>query len=423
MSHPSDVSGPVGSIVQAFVDGINILGRIRSRRAKKQQRDRDLGRDAEQEQGLRRSLAKGHTDVKQEYERSFGRAGKRFAVGDGKAYLTITQAVLIGIGPRQLTCWFPETAHAALVNTLLRLNTGLVDIIQSFLDKRRASRKLDYSRLTRLSDDSRRETIDVLHQLHQRLSRQHMLQPSPPSTSERRKRKRSTSRVLALSGAAISGPGRSRSSSKSAEPEVVRVAVKGSSEPKLAVMVRHGNKSSKAGPISSRGTKTRGPSPHGKKQMAKGTERDQPPHAPRMIREGPNPIAMPGALGNYPPAQPHMLPAGSWMDVPSVEVSTPEQPFLAPTLARPLPPGSAPAVAGVPRRRSAKQTPTFFSIASTGTKLGEIPLHKWTQPFDFDEMERLNKEAEVNGWPLPVPATEGEKKPKFSFLRVFKKGK
>lgn len=46
---------------------------------------------------------------------------------------------------------------------------------------------------------------------------------------------------------------------------------------------------------------------------------------------------------------------------------------------------------------------TFYSIASarTGsTKLGEIPMHKWAEPWDYKAAEKANEEAIANGWPV-----------------------
>jgi hypothetical protein len=42
---------------------------------------------------------------------------------------------------------------------------------------------------------------------------------------------------------------------------------------------------------------------------------------------------------------------------------------------------------------------SVYSFASTSTKLGEIPLHKWAEPFDFDAMSVANREAARHGWP------------------------
>lgn len=48
---------------------------------------------------------------------------------------------------------------------------------------------------------------------------------------------------------------------------------------------------------------------------------------------------------------------------------------------------------------------TFYSIGSarTGsTKLGEIPMHKWTDPWDHEAAEEANEEALAAGWPTNV---------------------
>lgn len=46
---------------------------------------------------------------------------------------------------------------------------------------------------------------------------------------------------------------------------------------------------------------------------------------------------------------------------------------------------------------------TFYSIGSarTGsTKLGEIPIQKWAEPWDYEAAERANEEALADGWPI-----------------------
>lgn len=91
----------------------------------------------------------------------------------------------------------------------------------------------------------------------------------------------------------------------------------------------------------------------------------------------------------------------------------------------PLPPmpNTAPLAAAstttlIPRRR--KPTPTFYSIATDSTKLGEIPLHKWTTPWDFDQMSVLNQEAYRNGWPNG-PANAETRKKKAGFFGLFRR--
>lgn len=72
------------------------------------------------------------------------------------------------------------------------------------------------------------------------------------------------------------------------------------------------------------------------------------------------------------------------------------------------------------RRR--KQTPTYHSIESNSTKLGEIPLHKWHELPDFEALSLQDKEAARNGWPLGDDQTEPQrKKGKSGFSRLFRR--
>lgn len=74
-------------------------------------------------------------------------------------------------------------------------------------------------------------------------------------------------------------------------------------------------------------------------------------------------------------------------------------------------------------RRMRKPTPTYYSIDTTSTKLGEIPMHKWAEPYDFDAMSRLNKEAEQNGWPLTDLKYTPEPKKRGGLFRLFRRSK
>lgn len=47
-----------------------------------------------------------------------------------------------------------------------------------------------------------------------------------------------------------------------------------------------------------------------------------------------------------------------------------------------------------------RSSPTLYSIATDSTKLGEIPVHKRTRPYDFEAMSMLNRDAIENGWPV-----------------------
>ena len=61
----------------------------------------------------------------------------------------------------------------------------------------------------------------------------------------------------------------------------------------------------------------------------------------------------------------------------------------------------------LPLRRR-KATPTFYSIASNRTKLGEIPVEQWPEQWDSAQMEALNREAVAQGWPILLNGQDGD---------------
>lgn len=106
---------------------------------------------------------------------------------------------------------------------------------------------------------------------------------------------------------------------------------------------------------------------------------------------------------------------------------TPKLPTFAPAPKRSSPqekkvsPPPPSAISPGMRRRLDKVTPSSYTFASDSTKLGEIPQRKWTNPWDYEEAERLNAEAAMNGHPAAPPAVEekpGKKKGRFKkFMR------
>ncbi|USP73334.1 uncharacterized protein yc1106_00608 [Curvularia clavata] len=150
----AEVSTCVAAIIEAFTNGLNIFKRLRERRKKRRsssRRDSDTS-DASSvaEHQLSKSLRRGPSEVADKYAECYNSGmGPRFAKGDTIAY-------------------------TALAETLIKLNTGLVAIIASFLNHEHKNGKsqldLDYKSLTHLSDASRREALVTLSELYQRLS-------------------------------------------------------------------------------------------------------------------------------------------------------------------------------------------------------------------------------------------------------------
>ena len=361
------------------------------------------------------------------------------------------------IRAHQLT---PETsaiAHTSLAETLLKLNTGLVGIIASFLNQDRKDLHLDYKSLTNLSDASRVEAIDTLNQLYQRLSQSNvaLYQPSlgcphcgslkharcgavsTKSTSTNRHSNGKKPRKPQTGGKAASSRPRSNT------PTIARVPGKSSSQTQLVVMRPRNRRTTSSSSTSSSGGSTRSPSiastvvtaPYSSPLVSPNYTAINPfqyqaPFAPKAGNF--KPLAAPKRKPPTIPSQrpqtwPHGKPDSSnapAMPKPSM-TSTPHrtpQPSEKQQLV-PSTPGLALGPTSVPRRLD-KATPSAYSFASDSTKLGEIPMRKWTTPYDFEAMDRLNAEALANGW-VPGMSEAPKEKPKrrlFGFLRKTEAG-
>lgn len=101
--------------------------------------------------------------------------------------------------------------------------------------------------------------------------------------------------------------------------------------------------------------------------------------------------------------------------------STPQLEYTLPQELEAIPP--MPNTAPLPRARSPstrRREPAsmYYSIVSDSTKMGEIPMHKWSTPYDFDKMSTLNRQAYENGWPQNQLGG-GKQKKRFGFSRLF----
>ncbi|OCK99495.1 uncharacterized protein K441DRAFT_538868 [Cenococcum geophilum 1.58] len=429
----ADTCNCVASITSSFANGLDIFKRLRERRRKKKtkrvrtQPDPKSGNELK----LGNSLRRGPAEIQTHYERNYGAAGERFAKGDA-------------------------IAHASLAETLLKLNTGLVGIIASFLNQDRKDLHLDYKSLTNLSDASRVEAIDTLNQLYQRLSQSNvaLYQPnlgcphcgslkharcgavSTRNTSTDRHSNGKKPRKRQTGGKAAS------SRSHSNTPTIARVPGKSSSQTQLVVMRPRNRRTTSSSSTSSSGGSTRSPStastvvttPHSSPLTSPNYTTINPfqyqaPFAPKAGNF--RPLAAPKRKPPPIPSQrpqtwPHGKPDSSnapampKLPITSTSHQTPqpsEKQQLVPSTGLALGPTSVP-------RRLDKATPSAYSFASDSTKLGEIPMRKWTTPYDFEAMDRLNAEALANGWVpgMPEPPKEKPKRKLFGFLRKSEAG-
>ncbi|OCK78628.1 hypothetical protein K432DRAFT_331697 [Lepidopterella palustris CBS 459.81] len=425
----ADVSNCVSLIIHAFTNGLDIFKRLRERRRRKKnkvqaQPDPSSGDELQ----LSNSLRKGPLDIQTHYERNYEAVGERFAKGDA-------------------------IAHASLAETLIKLNTGLVGIIASFLNSdRKEHLHLDYKSLTNLSEASRTEAVDSLNQLYQRLSHSNinLYQPKigcPRCGSSKHAncgavatrhtstyRHSNTEKRKQQAGKA--GSTRSRSNT----PTIVRMPLKSSSQSQLVVVrPRNRRTTSSSSASSSRGS-TKSPS---NASTALTTPYASPLASPEYTTMDPFQFQVPPTpkIGNQKPSAsprrksapapeqrpqtwPHAKPDTSSIPVMSKppKPQTPHKaypPYQEKQPFSPITPKySSVRPTNIPRRLD-KATPSAYSFASDSTKLGEIPMRKWTIPFDFEAMDRLNAEAMANGWTpgMPEPKLKPPKRRLFGFLR------
>ncbi|KAI4627544.1 uncharacterized protein J4E87_004108 [Alternaria ethzedia] len=454
----AEVSTCVSGIIEAFQNGLDIFKSLRERRRKRRsKRDTDTpDSTSTAEHQLSKSLRRGPEEVAGKYtECYYSGIGPRFAKGDA-------------------------IAHQSLAETLIKLNTGLVAIIAAFLnhDAQKSGKghlDIDYKSLTHLSDASRREAIQSLTQLYQRLS-QSQLQlhniGAPPcprcgtskhhdcssrSTSPEKDKKKSSSTRQRSSGHVVT-----RMSMKN----------RSSNEPRLVVMrpktTRKGSSSSKeSSSVKSPSSSSRSSSPLASPQPKK---IQMAPQLPLYVPVDPFELETSGVIrGTLGGAAPRASSGGVKKRVDSFDdprepwpqenaytttkspspkhhnEPTPKLPTFTPTSRRsPSPAHSKPAVSSKPppvpekpsylsppplldqapatlhfRRRLDKATPSSYTFASGSTRLGEIPERRWNMPFDYQEAERLNTEAALNGYPNAptADAKDAKKKKRFGFMR------
>ncbi|KAK0826256.1 hypothetical protein LTR03_017236 [Friedmanniomyces endolithicus] len=405
----TNVSSCVLSIVASYSSGLDIFKQLREKRSRKKQRSRTTAQLGEAEVRLARSLRQGPEDIGREYLKSVQAAGDWFAVGD-------------------------VIAQSSLAEIVLKLNTGLVSIISSFLGREREGVQMDYASLTELSERSREDTCHTLRQLLHRtqhaqalysrtdLPSNELVQRGSDVHEAKRRKKRTHSRVRG--------------------PMLARVTIENSSQRSQIAVVKSGERKKKA----SSSTLSRGQTevPSGRSTplaLPPPPYREMAEQLPQTTRpSGLRSNILPSDLPKARPKQSAASPVIPHQHPPKSEAlrATVSTPRLHSTL-RPdtlhhqlLPLPQQPRTKPLPEdniarpTRQRKPTPTFYSIASDGTKLGEIPLHKWTVPFDFDAMSLMNREAERDGWPVGQLEGGGEeagRKKLFGFLRgLWRKG-
>lgn len=250
----------------------------------------------------------------------------------------------------------------------------------------------DYQALTQLSDRSRIDTCRTLRQLFKRMTQPRRLPAVAPGGPEsqlssypRRRRRSSTART------------------KVKGPMLARVVIENSSKPSQIAIVKPSERRKKSSSSSSSELSKASSTP----STPPPEYAPEPPPRPVAVRSHTAPaVPRTGKKTAQPPQTKEQRQAAS--STPRLQTISQDFHACAPPYTCPLgtqaPPLSyvsnpaAQSTSALPARRR-KQTPTFYSMASDSTRLGEIPLHKWNQQPDFDAMSIMNREAMGRGWP------------------------
>ena len=127
-----------------------------------------------------------------------------------------------------------------------------------------------------------------------------------------------------------------------------------------------------------------------------------PPVPARKKVSGSHPAAVTTAPAVAPASSPDLL---AWLDASAGTSNTTTNPASQPIYPPPPPPPRRdpqppPRQQDHPAFRARKSIPTYHSAQTASTRLGEIPLHRWAEGWDFAAAEKANRAAVENGWPV-----------------------
>lgn len=247
---------------------------------------------------------------------------------------------------------------------------------------------------------SRVQTIGVLRQLYQRLLSKQVSQALP----------------LALSGQEKPTAKKTDHHAppkhiKIRHPTLARVLIENSSVPSQIALVRPSENPRKRRPKSRSRSSSEPPQLHLRPSPAASVPNlsTSPPPPPPYFPSDPLPLK-----NHHPIKQPRHHRSKVSLDKPRIQFKhKPSTPLPSPPRTDELPPVTHTAKSTPPTNLGDKRLrpETFYSIASarTGsTKLGEIPMHKWAEPWDYEAAEEANQKALASGWPVHVGGIVGE---------------
>ena len=237
------------------------------------------------------------------------------------------------------------------------------------------------------------QTIGVLRQLYQRLlSKQvpHAL-PSTRNNKDKPKAKKSSHHA-------------SPKHTKIRHPTLARVLIENSSVPSQIALVRpSGNPKKSRTPTQSRSS-SQPLQPHLRPSPAASVPNlsISPPPPPPYFPSDPLPLQE-----KHPGKQPRHHRSGASLNKPRPQPKHKQSTPLPSPLRNdrlPLdtdPPQKSP-LTDLHHKRLRPETFYSISARTASTKLGEIPMHKWAEPWDYTAAEEANQKALASGWPIHV---------------------
>lgn len=409
MAH-ANVSNSVLTIIASFSNGLDVLKKLRRSHRKSNKRSKSTKRSDEDAMRLSRSLRHGPEEIGREYQAGSMRCdGERYAMGDGMSNVR-DSGLPVNVTKRSIAA-----AQTSLAEILLKLNTGLVSIITSFLHHDvKADVDLDYRSLTDLSEHSRLQTISVLRQLFHRL-----LPKTIPSSIPQAQGAKATRRPKKDPNRHAHAPPRQQHP-KIRHPTLARVLIENSSLPSQIALVRP-SENRKHRSTSQPHSRSSSEPPHPRPTQALSPA----PSIPNLI---PPPPYYPSQQLPPLPAPLQTNPQPPRHHASSTSLLKPQQRSHAhlkhkpSSQIHPQPPPSTTDLHGKIEKEKPRPE-TLYSLASarTGsTKLGEIPMHKWAEgQWDFAAAEEANRKALESGW--PVGGDEGGRKKRSGWKRWFGK--
>jgi hypothetical protein len=250
---------------------------------------------------------------------------------------------------------------------------------------------------------SRAQTIGVLRQLYQRLLSKQVVHALPSASSSKESTKAKTKK---------SSHHASPKHTKIRHPTLARVLIENSSVPSQIALVRPSENNRKHRSRSHSRTSSEPTQPHFRFSPAASVPNlstSPPPPPPPYFPSEPLPLQE-----KHTAKQPRHHRSGVSLNKPRAQLKhKPSTPLPSPLRNDHIPPASHPPHSTLPTNLHDKRLrpETFYSIASarTGsTKLGEIPMHKWAESWDYEAAEEANQKALASGWPTYVDGIAGD---------------